>query len=514
MRCSFILLLTLLAVIPAPAQTVRLNPASMPQRGTIDPRYLSWNIEMVEVTGGRFWKPYRSAPNTAPADAGANASMYEYRPPVDLGNARLRKLAAAIGPAYLRVSGTWANSTWFQNNDQPTAAHPPAGFNSVLTRSEWKGVLDFSRAVHASLVTSVAVTAGTRDAQGIWTPDQAKTFFDYTKSIGGHIAATEFMNEPTFPAMGGAPGGYDAADFGRDAKLFATFLRSESPDTLYLGPGSVGEGVSLAPAGIPLHMLASKDLLEASGPIFDAFSYHFYGGVSQRCGGHLTVDQALSAEWLNRTAIVEAFYAELRDRYLPGKPLWITETGEAACGGDPLAAQFVDTFRFLNQLGFLARHGVQVVMRNTLDASDYGLLDEQTLDPRPDYWAALLWKRTMGSTVLDPSIAGPGSPSDSSLRVYAQCLPEKKGGVAILALNTDQHSPRTLSLPRAADRYTLTASELTSTTVLLNGTALRADADGSLPPLHAEHVRAGTVTLAPLSVTFLRIPAAQNAACR
>ena len=35
------------------------------------------------------------------------------------------------------------------------------------------------------------------------------------------------------------------------------------------------------------------------------------------------------------------------------------------------------TFRYLNQLGSLARLGVQVQMENTLNASDYGLLDEE-----------------------------------------------------------------------------------------------------------------------------------------
>jgi hypothetical protein len=506
----------------APAQNkppVQLDPAALPKRGTVDTRYLSFNIEMVEVTGGRFWKPYRSLPAIPPPQPGAHspaapgADLYEYRPPIDLSNPRLRKLAAALGPSYMRVSGTWANSAWFQDNDQPPAAQPPSGFRSVLTRAQWKGVLDFSRAINAPLVSSVAVSSGARDAQGVWTPAQAKALYDYTKSIGGHIAATEFMNEPTFAAMGGAPPNYTATDYGRDAKLFAAFLHKESPGTLYLGPGSVGEGISLAPAGMSLHLLASKDLLEASGPVFDVFSYHFYGGVSRRCGGHLTVDQALSADWLNRTDTVEAFYAGLRDQYLPGKPLWLTETGETACGGDPLAAQFVDTFRFLNQLGTLAQRGVQVVMRNTLASSDYGLLDEQTLAPRPDYWAARLWRRLMGSTVLDP-----GSQADASLRLYAQCLPNRKGGVALLALNIDPHAPRILSLPAAlngtADRYMLTAPDLTSATILLNGADLYANPDGSLPALRAEHVHAGDLTLPPLTVTFLAIPQARNPACR
>ncbi|MGA8163186.1 MAG: hypothetical protein WCB76_20425, partial [Acidobacteriaceae bacterium] len=117
--------------------------------------------------------------------------------------------------------------------------------------------------------------------------------------------------------------------------------------------------------------------------------------------------------------------------------------------------------------------------------------------------------RLMGPTILDP-----GSAADSSLRLYAQCLPNHKGGVALLALNTDPHGAQTISLPRAADRYTLTASDLTSTTIQLNGTPLSANPDGSLPTLQAEHVKAGDLTVAPLSVTFLAIPQAHNPACR
>ena len=89
---------------------------------------------------------------------------------------------------------------------------------------------------------------------------------------------------------------------------------------------------------------------------------------------------------------------------------------------------FRDSFRYLNQLGVLAQKGVQVVAHNTLDASDYGLIDQDTLTPRPNYWAAVLWKRTMGATVL----AAPASPSPE-LRLYAHCLPARRGGVGLLA---------------------------------------------------------------------------------
>ena len=523
-RCLRIVLLFAATVTTGLAATAQqsaapaLHPESMQKLGTVDPRYVSYNVEMVEVTGGRFWKPYKSASAGAPAkpnlaangnqQVGIDPNLFQYRQPIDLSNPRLRKLAEALGPSYVRVSGTWQNTTFFQNDDRPARAEPPQGFRAVLTRAEWKGVIDFARATDDKIVTSFAIGAGTRDASGVWTPAQAQTFLDYTKSVGGSIAAAEYMNEPTFPGPGGAPAGYDAEAFARDAKVFEAFVRKASPQTVFLGPGSVGEGISLAAGGMKIKLLATDDLMKATGPIFDAFSYHFYGTVSRRCMGNMSADKALTAEWLDRTDVVEGFYASLRDKYLPGKPMWLTETAEAACGGDQFAGEFVDTFRYLNQLGTLAQKGVQAVMHNTLASSDYGFLNEETLEPRPDYWAALLWKRTMGNVVLDP-----GSQADEKIRVYAQCSAGGKGGVAILALNTDTEQEHELTLPKAAERLTLTASDLSSSDVLLNGTALKAGADGSVGPLKSVHVRAGSVHLAPSSVTFLTVPGAHNKNC-
>jgi hypothetical protein len=225
--------------------------------------------------------------------------------------------------------------------------------------------------------------------------------------------------------------------------------------------------------------------------------------------GTMSADKALTAEWLDRTDVVEGFYAGLRDKYLPGKPMWLTETAEAACGGDEFAGTFADTFRYLNQLGTLAQKGVQVVMHNTLASSDYGLLNEETLEPRPDYWAALLWKRTMGSVVLDP-----GSRMDGSVRVYAHCSAGGKGSVTILAMNTDAEHEHELMLPQAALRLTLTAADLSSGDVLLNGTALKAESDGSVGTLKAEAVSAGIIRLQPLSVNFLTVQSAHKRSCR
>jgi len=350
MPASFLLVIAAIVACNEPARdgtndsarttdAVAVAPASMTRVGTVADRYQSYNVEMLEVTGGKFWRPYDAtldsmlaAPPRAAAKsegdtpAGMNPDLYRYRPPIDLTNPRLRRLAAALGPAYVRVSGTWANTTYFPPSDQAPKT-PPAGFNGVLTHEQWKGVVDFAKAVNAEIVTSVATSPGARDATGAWTPDQTRRFFAYTRSVGGRIAAAEFMNEPTFAAMGGAPNGYDAAAYGRDFKLFHAFARQATPDMLILGPGSVGEttgdwSVSYGIAGA----LATRDLLVASRPAdVDAFSYHHYGASSRRCAAigpktQTRPEDALTEQWLARTDETLAFYRPLRDEFEPGQP--------------------------------------------------------------------------------------------------------------------------------------------------------------------------------------------------
>jgi len=503
------------------APPAKIAPANLPRIGTVDERFQSYNIEMVEVTGGRFWKPYASNVEESPAatkqananqPAGMDPSLYQYRPPIDLSNARLRKLAAALGPAYLRVSGTWANTTYFQNSDDPAPTTPPNGFKGVLTRKQWKGVVAFSHAVNAEIVTSFAISAGTRNSDGVWTAEQARQIAEYTKSVGGSIAAAEFMNEPNMPEIGGAPKGYDAAAYGRDVKKFHAFAENEIPGMLFIGPGSAGEGTQLIPAS--MHMLTSADMLTATGQVFDAISYHFYGGVSSRCAGFgstatTTTAAALTEDWLARTAHSEEFYSGLRDRFEPGKPLWITETAQAACGGDRWASTFLDSFRYLNQLGSLAKLGVQVHMHNTLAASDYGLLDESTYQPRPNYWAALLWHKLMGTTILDA-----GASPAPNLYVYAHCLRNQPGGASLLVINADTVQAKSLEVSAASERYTLTAKNIQDSRVQLNGMELKLSVDDSLPELKGVATRAGQITFAPASITFLAIPKAENASCR
>jgi heparanase len=500
------------------AAAATISPSALPQLTAIDERFQSYNVEMAEVIGGNFWKPYtkdkpaRTAEPTASFEIGKDPTMFEKRAPVDLTNARLRKLAAALGPAYVRVSGTWANSVFFQDTDATEAGPTPSGYQSVLTRPQWARVIAFTRAVDAKLVTSFAISSGVRDAEGIWTPAQAKPLVAYTKAIGGTITAAELFNEPTIPAAGGAPDGYTALTYARDEAAFRSFIKTAAPELQIVGPGSVGEGgATLFPKSVP--MLHSADLLGTDPePKFDVFSYHYYGAVSERCeamgpGLGTTPAVALSEAWLSQTDRVFDFYQPLHAKYAPGRSIWITETADAACGGNPWAATFLDTFRYVDQMGRLAKKGVKVIFHNTLASSEYGLIDQSDFRPRPNYWAALLWRRLMGTVVLDA-----GAPREG-LHLYAQCLRGHPGGVALVAINNSRKDSSEITLPIASVRYTLSAPTLQSASVMLNGEALKLASNDDLPKISGRATPAGPMHFAPATITFVAVPEAANAAC-
>jgi hypothetical protein len=173
--------------------TVSVNPATLPAIGTVDKRFQSFNTEMLEVTGGCFWKPYQEV---KPGSAG---DLYAYRPSIDLSRPRLRKLAAALGPFYVRVSGTWANTTYFQDADGPAPATPPKGLRPALSR-QWarRCAPGISRAGAGDIRWSesgrfrCAAVAG-----GVINPDKlrmrleavafAKAFFDGRQTSGGDL---------------------------------------------------------------------------------------------------------------------------------------------------------------------------------------------------------------------------------------------------------------------------------------------------------------------------------------
>jgi hypothetical protein len=77
----------------ASTDDLRLDPRLRPSIATVDDRFQACNVEMAEVIGARFWKPYAnmSATTLPPTEiqVGRDPNLFEARPPADLKNRRL-----------------------------------------------------------------------------------------------------------------------------------------------------------------------------------------------------------------------------------------------------------------------------------------------------------------------------------------------------------------------------------------------------------------------------------------
>ena len=496
------------------AQFVKLNASDLKPLRQMDKRLVSYNVEMTEVTGGTFWKAYTDAQVDGTeefpmiADWRDMGNLQQWYDPIDLYNPRLRKLAKELGTAWVRVSGTWANKTYY-DFDGRCNGKVPEGFQNLLTKEQWIGVLEFVKAIDGKLLVSMANCPGIHSADQPMPMEQAELLFRFSKEYGVPIHAAEFTNEPNMMDMSGLPRGYTAEDHARDHDLFGAWLRENYPECLFVGPCTVGDiainmgGADNVGGGIAsaLKMVTTEELLGENRVKMDVFSYHYYNGISERgaaMGGHWPVEKCLSEEYLAVAADCARQYVDRRDRYVPGGQMWVTESGDAGCGGNTWAPTYLDVPRTLNELGEFSTVTDGVIFHNTLASSAYGFLEHGSFEPRPNYFAVLLWNRLMGKTVY-----ATGEKIRQGAHVYAHSRKDGKDGVVYLIINNSETETTTVELPKDAARYTLSGDgKLRSRVMLLNNKPLVLGQDDALPELTPVMQSAGSVELAPGTCTF------------
>ena len=489
---------------------IKLDLEKLSEIRKIDPMLHSYNVEMTEVTGGTFWKEYTpeqiAGNGKFPMIGIGKEGMMQVYPPIDLYNPRLRKLAKELGPVWVRVSGTWATKTYYDLEGK-TNGVIPEGYQSILTKEQWTGVLDFVKAMGAKLLVSVSNCEGLHSADEPWNPSQAKLLFDFSRDYGVPISAAEFMNEPNLLSASGAPKGYTTENFVRDQDIFNKWIHDNYPECKAVGPCSFnGKMGGLNIEKFPLKQLISKIstdafLKDAKEPM-DVFSYHYYNGVSERIAAgmsfvHWRADKVNCEEFLDGAGYCAKAAAKMRDKYMPGAQMWVTESGDAGGGGDTWASTYLDVLRTLNELGTFPTVTDGIIFHNTLASSDYGWLRHGTFEPRPNYFAVLLWSRLMGTTVYNTEI-----PVSEGAHVFCHSRKDGKDGYVFLVINNSKNEVTSVELPKEAVRYTLDGNgNMRNTVAYLNGKALELGADDSLPDLDGEVV-SGTVQLAPGSCTF------------
>jgi heparanase 1 len=458
----------------------------------VDERYLSVAIDSSQLVGGHWWSP----------EGGVEAIGRRRVPPVDLGRERLRDLAQALAPAYLRIGGTEADRIYYAVGDNG-AEPPPPGYDLVLSSARWAELVDFAKSVGLDLFFTLNAGPSTRDEKGRWTTENAERLLRHASSRGDQIAALELGNEIngywfTY-GLSQQPDGTTVAD---DIEKMRAVATKWMPGALVVGPAEFYWPRVGSPFASRTHVLSG--LFEGRTPRLDAVTWHYYPVQSRRCP--IATRRASPTELLDPSSLdeISRWADDVESKSGRGVPVWMSETGGAQCGGEPgVSDRFASSLWWMDELGVLARRGQPVVVRQTLLGSNYGLLDDATLSARPDYFASVLYKRLMGRVVLDAHRHAGGDPF---LRVYASCTAERAGkrtgSITLLAINLHQHDQATVQLGgatgRSLERYQVTAPSLDSNEVLLNGQCLAPTSDASaMEPRQGRFD--GALTVAPLS---------------
>ncbi|MBE6940250.1 MAG: beta-glucuronidase [Ruminococcaceae bacterium] len=511
------------------AEFIKLSPDTLKELHQQNPMLMSYNVEFAEVTGGTFWKAYTPGQiagteefHVEPSAEGI-AAMYkdlmQVYPPINLYNEKLRKLTKDLGPAWCRISGTWATKTYYDFDGEYPGNQVPEGYLNKLTKEQWIGVLDFVRDCGLKLKISMANCPGLHSAEEPWPSTEAEKIFKLSKEYGVPIEAAEFANEPNMMEDTGFPKGYTAAHYRRDADLFGAWLKENYPECLLVGPSDVGGmAAGLGMGGDDgqgtggIEQLVKENvtvdaLVDGCEVPLDVYSYHYYNGVSDRLAsvmpmGHWQPEQANSEAFLAVPIACCQFHCGKRDKYVPGGEMWVTESGEAGGGGSSWSSTYLDVLRTLNELGGFSALTRGIIFHNTLTASDYAFLDRNTHDPRPNFFAVKLWQDLMGTTVYDTA-----EPVRMGAHVYCQSYKADPSKKCYLIVNNSETDATTVELPSAATVYTLAGKDgnKRAAVMTLNGRDLVLGENNELPDLSGMDVAAGKLELAPMTCTFLVI---------
>ena len=389
---------------------------------TLPAGYLSLTIDTSLVLGGHWWS---GGPGSKRGVA------IEKVPPIDLGNPKLLALAKLLAPAMLRIGGTEADRVVYKIRkkakggiegrsgdegrrgiESRSGDEGAAGEHEfVLKKKLWKRINSFAQAAGFEILFVLSAGPADRDGAGSWICRGARRLIAYSAKKGLPVGAWELGNEVNgYPFVHGLRNRVSPSQYVEDFSAFSALVRKIHPAALAVGPSSsfwpvIGEPNPIIPALARSSAMGPRDIL----------SWHYYPQQSRR--GRLANRRATETTLLKPRRLDSVRkLARSVAKASRGREVWMTETGHALYGGEPgLSDTYLSSIWWLDQLGLLAQEGVSRVFRQTLVGSDYGLLDQETFEPRPDYYASFLWKKLMGRRVYQaPRLEGP----DKGIRAY------------------------------------------------------------------------------------------------
>lgn len=460
---------------------------------TADPRLISVGLDVDLLLGGKGWVEGQTETATLS--------------PLDLSSARLQRLTQALAPAYLRIGGSDADRVFFADDDSSAL---PKDDTLRLTAARWDALAGFAQTTGLPLVYTLNAGPAPRDSSGGWTSQNAASLVRHAHARGDDVHHFELGYEPNgYQATFGPGFKLDGKQYAHDLDAARAMLDTEWPGML-IGAAQAAWWPTL---GEPAPL--TKDALDATQTSPDVVSWTWYPLESKRCGFQLDLAKESAFDEAKSFATFDKWSAEVgrvQQTDAHAGALWLGAAGHARCGGEPgLSDRFVASLWWVDLIGRAAAQGHQVVVRDSLVGGDDGLLDQATLDPNPDYWATLLFKKLMNGRQID------ATSSNGRILSYAQCTRGAVGSVTVVLINPDPVraafvtlAGETVSAP-SFQVFQVTSPDPLSRVTQLNGAPLTAGDDGRVPSLKGVLVDSaadGTVSLhlEPRSYAFLVVP--------
>lgn len=465
-----------------------------------------------------------------------------------LSSQKLRALAKALNPAFLRFGGTRQDFMVFNPQQERTPVPPEATLCDTVKlpywledrlKKEWlqQQILlkkeDLQKKYNQVKFTEVTVdqlysfahcsglelifglNALLRTPDNCWNSSNAQALLHYCASRQ-YTMSWELGNEPnSYEKKAGIR--VDGYQLGEDFVHLRNILNQSK---FYHNSGLYGPDVG-QPRGHKIDLL--EGFLQSGAEAVNACTWHHY----YVNGRDTSLEDFLDPGVLDTLALKTNEVLQKVSQASPQKKVWLGETSSAYGGGAVgLSDTFVAGFMWLDKLGLGARLGLDVVMRQVfIGSGSYHLVDDN-LDPLPDYWLSVLYKRLVGQEVLSVK-AFHSLKLGRRVRLYLHCSNKKsyqRGAVTLIALNLNEREVR-VSVPAhmsssTVDAFVLESSQrgeegLHSRSVKLNGVVLKMVDDTTLPDLSgaplppSEHVQ-----LPSYSLSFYAFTEVRAAACR
>ncbi|XP_048022290.1 heparanase [Megalobrama amblycephala] len=473
-----------------------------------------------------------------------------------LNSPKLRTLAKALIPAFLRFGGTKQDfmkfnprGRYFQARENSSTSVlgnvckrlelPPLLENRLkqewvlqsktLLQEELEGKykktkfseyavdLLYAFANCSGLDLIFGLNALLRTSENTWDSSNAELLLKYCESRQ-YVMSWELGNEPnSYEKKAGIR--VDGYQLGQDFVHLHQILQESM---IYNSTGLYGPDIS-QPRDHRKDLLTG--FLETGAEAITACTWHHY----YVNGRDTSLEDFLDPHVLDTLATKINEVLETVESVSPGKKIWLGETSSAYGGGAVgLSDTFVAGFMWLDKLGLAAKLGVDVVIRQVLIGSGTYHLVDDNLDPLPDYWLSLLYKRLVGTEVLKAEVLTNSGPK-KAIRVYLHCANRKsthyrQGAVTLFALNLNKNEA-TISLPAhlangTIEAFVLQSAEasehsLYSRSVKLNGEVLKMVDDRTLPPLEGHGLQPGEhIKLPGFSFAFYVLIEARAPVCK